>query len=84
MELARGLGVEVVEKRLLPYDFATADEVFFTSTPYCIMPCTKFNGQAVGSGVVGPLVGRLLGAWSELVGVDIVAQATEQLAVAAA
>eukprot|EP01050_Picozoa_sp_SAG11_P015980 SAG11_NODE_2126_length_3781_cov_80.824823_3_plen_180_part_00 len=52
IELAGELGVEVVEKKLLPYDFATADEVFFTSTPYSIMPCTTFNGVAVGDGAM--------------------------------
>jgi branched-chain amino acid aminotransferase len=70
-----------------PYDIYTADEAFFTSTPYCIMPATRFNGLPVGEGVVGPVgegvVGpvtrQLLAAWSELTGVDIIAQATDQL-----
>ena len=66
-------------KALQPYDLATADEMFFTSTPYCIMPATKFNGHAVGNGEVGPVTKRLLGAWSELVGLDIVAQAESQI-----
>ncbi|MEZ4616146.1 MAG: hypothetical protein R2867_11680 [Caldilineaceae bacterium] len=47
--------------------------------PYCIMPATKFNGLPVGDGQVGPLTQRLLAAWSELVGVDIVAQAQQQV-----
>lgn len=61
------------------YDLYTADEVFFTSTPYCIMPATKFNGVKVGDGQVGPVTKQLLAAWSELTGVDIVAQAQRQL-----
>jgi branched-chain amino acid aminotransferase len=42
------------------------------------MPATKFNGLALGDGKVGPVTKRLLGAWSELVGLDIVAQAEAQ------
>ena len=80
MELADDLGIDVREARLQVYDFYTADEVFFTSTPYCIMPATRFNGLAIGDGRVGPVTQRLLAAWSALVGVDIVAQAQRQMA----
>lgn len=79
LELARKLGIPAEETVLLPYDLATADEMFFTSTPYCIMPATKFNNLAVGDGQVGPVTRRLLEAWSALVGVDIVAQAQAQV-----
>lgn len=80
MELADDLGIEVQEARLQVYDFYTADEVFFTSTPYCIMPATRFNGLPVGDGRVGPVTKSLLAAWSAHVGVDIVAQAQRQMA----
>lgn len=80
MELAMGLGIPVRESRLQMYDLYTADEVFFTSTPYCIMPATKFNGMTIADGNVGPVTNALLAAWSELVQVDIVAQAQRQLA----
>ncbi len=80
MELADDLGIEVQEARLQVYDFYTADEVFFTSTPYCIMPATRFNGLQVGDGRVGAVTKRLLAAWSAHVGVDIVAQAQRQMA----
>ena len=80
IELAEQLGVRVEETELQPYDLYTADELFFTSTPYCIMPATKFNGLPVGDGRVGRLTNKLLVAWSELTGVDIVRQALDQLA----
>ena len=80
LELADQLGIPICETDLQPYDLYTADEVFFTSTPYCIMPATKFNGLPVGDGAVGPITRQLLTAWSELVGVDIVQQALDQLA----
>ncbi len=79
LELADQLGIETHQCRLQPYDFYTADEIFFTSTPYCMMPATKFNGLPVGDGKVGEITRRLLNAWSELVGLDIVAQAEAQL-----
>lgn len=79
IELAADLGIPVRESRLQTYDFYTADEAFFTSTPYCIMPATRFNGLPVGDGKVGPVTIRLLAAWSKRVGVDLIAQAQKQL-----
>ncbi|MCX7385601.1 MAG: aminotransferase class IV [Planctomycetales bacterium] len=79
LELADKIGIPIREARLQVYDFYTADEAFFTSTPYCIMPATKFNGLPVGDGKVGPVTNRLLAAWSALVGMDIVAQAQRQM-----
>lgn len=79
LELARKLGIPTEETVLQPYDLATADEMFFTSTPYCIMPSTKFNNLPVGDGKVGPVTKRLLDAWSDLVGMDIAGQARAQI-----
>ena len=36
---------------------------------------TRVDRRPVGSGTSGPVVARLLGAWSDTVGVDIVKQA---------
>lgn len=80
LELAEGLGIDTQVTDFQPYDIYTADEAFFTSTPYCIMPATKFNGLPVGDGKVGPVTRRLLEAWSEVVGLDIVAQGQRHLA----
>jgi branched-chain amino acid aminotransferase len=79
LELAVKLGIPTRETRLQTYDLYTAEEIFFTSTPYCIMPATRFNGLQVGDGQVGSITKRLLAAWSEHVGVDIVGQAQRQL-----
>jgi branched-chain amino acid aminotransferase len=79
LELAAQLDIPTQEVDIQPYDIYTADEAFFTSTPYCIMPATRFNGLPVGDGQVGPISRQLLAAWSELVGVDIVAQGLNQL-----
>ena len=79
LEIARSLGIPTEEADLQPYDVYTADEAFFTSTPYCMMPATKFNGLPVGDGKVGPVTKRLLQGWSDRVGLDIVEQALGQL-----
>lgn len=82
LEIAQGLGLPTQETDLQPYDVYTADEAFFTSTPYCLMPATRFNGLPVGDGKVGPVTKQLLAGWSERVGLDIVAQALGQLTAA--
>lgn len=79
LEIAQSLGIQTAETRLLPYDLYTADELFFTSTPYCLMPATKFNGVQVGDGNVGPVSKQILNGWAQLTGVDVVAQANRQV-----
>lgn len=79
LELAHALGIPAIETDLQPYHVITADEAFFCSTSYCVLPATRFNGYVVGDGQPGPVVKRLLQAWSERVEVDIVAQAQGRL-----
>jgi branched-chain amino acid aminotransferase len=55
-------------------DLLDADEAFFTGTPFCLMPITRVNGQAIGFGAPGPVTKWLLREWGQTVGVDIVAQ----------
>jgi len=75
LELAESLGLSCGECNLEPYDVMTADEAFFTSTPFTIMPATRFNGHDVGTGEPGPVTRRLMSAWNQMVEVDMVAQA---------
>ncbi|HRR48539.1 MAG TPA: aminotransferase class IV [Bacteroidales bacterium] len=56
------------------YDVMTAQEAFFTGTPFCIMPCTSINGVKIGDGEVGPVTKELLKIWSRNVEVDIIGQ----------
>jgi len=79
LEIAQSLDIPTEECDLQPYDIYAADEAFFTSTPYCIMPATKFNGLPVGDGKVGPITKRLLNGWKDLTGVDVMQQALGQL-----
>jgi branched-chain amino acid aminotransferase len=74
LDLALRLGIEGQETNIDLYDAIHADEAFFTSTAFSMLPCTKINGLAIGDGTVGPVFKRLIDAWSEEVGVDIIAQ----------
>lgn len=74
MDLAGQLGLKVGERNLEPYDVHTADEAFMTGTPFCLLPVTSLDGLPIANGSVGPTTRRLLTAWSEAVGVDIVEQ----------
>ena len=73
--LAHGLGIGWQERSLSLADLAAADEILLTSTPNCLLPVTRLDGQAVGDGRPGPLFARLLAAWGGDVGSDIATQA---------
>ena len=75
MDLADQLGIPAVEEDLQPYDLYTADEAFFTSTPFSMLPVTEVDRRPIGDGRTGPITKQLMAAWSEAVGVDIVDQA---------
>jgi branched-subunit amino acid aminotransferase/4-amino-4-deoxychorismate lyase len=75
IDLAKGPGIPFTQEDLRPADLLAADEIFLTSTPLCLLPVTRCGGRPIGSGVPGEVFRRLLAAWSELVGLDIAAQA---------
>jgi branched-chain amino acid aminotransferase len=74
-DLAADLGISLEERDLRTEDVAAADEVLLTSTPSCLLGVTRFNGQTIGNGLPGEVHRRLLAAWSDRVGIDIVGQA---------
>lgn len=75
MELAAELGIPCRECNLERYHLVNADEAFLCSTRFCMMPATKIHGRPIKDGLPGRITKRILAAWSQLVGVDIVAQA---------
>ncbi|MDP6872170.1 MAG: aminotransferase class IV [Alphaproteobacteria bacterium] len=75
MELCRQEGIEILEDDLAPYDAATADEAFITSTSLCLCPMRSFNNAAIGDGTVpGPVTSKLMEAYKAEVGTDYVGQ----------
>lgn len=75
MELARELEIPVVERDLTLYDLYNADEGFWTTSSYCMLPLSRVDHVRIGKTIPGPITERILAAWSQKVGVDIVGQA---------
>lgn len=73
-ELCGPLGLAVEERNIDPYDVLTADEAFMTGTPFSMLPVTRLNGSAIGTGQVGPVFKALLDRWGCNVGIDIAGQ----------
>jgi branched-chain amino acid aminotransferase len=78
-QLASKLKVEVMEGDFTPYDAYNAEEAFLASTSPTIVPVQSINGVRPIMEVPGPVTTRLIQAWSEMVGVDIVVQALNHL-----
>jgi branched-chain amino acid aminotransferase len=74
IEMAARLDIPYAERDLQVHDVMNADEGLLTSTPFCVMPVTKINGSSIADGKPGPIFRRLIDAWSELVGLDILGQ----------
>jgi branched-chain amino acid aminotransferase len=79
MDLARALGVRVVERDLDLYDAYTAEEVFLTSTSLCLCPVQSVNGVRIGAELPGTLTRQLQEAYVRLVEFDFVAQYLKRL-----
>ena len=54
-ELAESLGLTVIEDNIQPYDVYNADEAFFCSTPYCILPVGNVDRRKIGAAVPAPI-----------------------------
>ncbi|ADV63244.1 branched chain amino acid aminotransferase apoenzyme [Isosphaera pallida ATCC 43644] len=67
IELARGLGLDVVERTMDRHDLYTADECFLTGTAAELIPVVECDGRAIGSGTPGPITLDLLERFQHLV-----------------
>ncbi len=74
--LAQQRGIPFVYRDIAAGELPKAEEILLTSTPYCILPATRIDGQSIGKGIPGPMFLSLIQDWSESVGCDIVAQAS--------
>ena len=75
IKLAARLGIKVIEEDITHYEAYNAEEAFWTTSSYCILPISMIDGRRVGAKHPGPVASKLLKAWSKSVGVDIVGQA---------
>ena len=78
-DLAKQLGVEIVDGNYTPYDLYNAEEAFLASTSPTFVPVRTVNGAKIGNGAPGPVTVRLIAAWNKMVGMDIVDQALSHL-----
>lgn len=58
-ELAREIGVQVVEKRITRDEVYIADEAFFTGTAAEVTPIRELDDRAIGAGSRGPITEKL-------------------------
>ena len=73
--MAHELAITVHETDLDLYDVYTADEIFVTSTSYCIVPVASVNGsKPAETGIPALVTRRLMDAYSGLVNCDFEAQ----------
>jgi len=67
MDLAREMGVQVVEEPMTRAELFVADEVFLTGTAAEVVPISSIDGRKVGTGSVGPLTKKLIQRFKEYV-----------------
>ncbi len=78
-EVAASLDISVKTMDFQVYDVMAAEEAFLTVTSRCVLPVTKVNGSPIRDGKPGPTVARLQNGWSEMFGMEFVAQALAHL-----
>ncbi len=76
-EILEEMGVPFVEQDIQSYDVVNADEAWLPTTPYCLGPVVRFNGEPIGEGRPGPMWRRVIERWSEIVGKDIYREISE-------
>ncbi len=73
-EILGDMGIPFIEDDIQTYDVINADEAWLPTTPYCLGPVVKINGQPIGGGVPGPMWRKIIDRWSEIVGKNIYAE----------
>ena len=79
LELCEALDIEIDEAEYSIGDVYHASEAFVSSTRFCLLPVATINGFRLGDETPGPVTIRLLAAWRNLVGVNFIRQAIEQM-----
>ena len=79
IDLAQELRIPTIEGDFTPYDLYTADEAFLSITSGVILPIAVVNGTRITETIPGPITAKLLKAFSDKVGVDVIKQAESHL-----
>ncbi len=75
IDVATNLRIPFREQNIDAYDVINADEAFFSTTSFVMLPVATVDGRALGTPPPGPVSLRLREGFSEMVGLDFVAQA---------
>jgi branched-chain amino acid aminotransferase len=67
MEIARDMGIEVVERSIDRTELYIADEVFLCGTGAQLSPVIEVDRRKVGSGAIGPVTGQLKDRYFDIV-----------------
>ncbi len=67
VQLAKEIGLEVIEKRITRDEVYTADEAFFTGTAAEVTPIRELDNRAIGSGTRGPIAEKLQAMYFDVV-----------------
>jgi branched-chain amino acid aminotransferase len=67
IELARDLGIDVIERSMTRDDLYTADEIFLTGTAAEVTPIRELDHRAIGEGRRGPVAEKLQTAFFDAV-----------------
>ncbi len=67
VQLAKEIGLEVIEKRITRDEVYCADEAFFTGTAAEVTPIRELDNRAIGSGTRGPITEKLQAMYFDVV-----------------
>lgn len=79
VNLARKIGIKVIEKDIEIFEAINSDEMFLTSTSLCVCPVSFFNGKKIGENIFGPITKSLIKAYTDFVEFDFVSQYLDNL-----
>ena len=66
-DICEELGIPCIEKVMNRFDVLSSDECFLTGTAAEVIAATSLDGRKIGSGVAGPITGRILARFRTLV-----------------
>ena len=67
VQLAKEIGLEVIEKRITRDEVYTADEAFFTGTAAEVTPIRELDNRDIGTGTRGPITEKLQALYFDVV-----------------